>query len=448
MNVSDFSVGSIQNGWNGNLANEIGHDFRPRALSRGANKQARAAHHRRVMEAGRLIADVMSGKVNPIFLQEAMQPSDQIFVDWMRENYPGIYPQGSFALQETMSVTDYQALFVDVLDRLYYSYFNGFPVVNMPVVRFHDLRDFRLVSRYLLDGLVTPFTQMDAAAPPPAQSLSGPVPQNDSTFPTTNTAPIQYQPKLAQAMASVNWRATINDDLGIFRDIPKRLSISANRGITYFIHQLYMGATDLNATLFAAGYGNRITTANGGSSDNPTLGAQGIMDAWKILAGMLDSSGQPIMLTGRVKIVYGPSQYAVAKNLQNMLSNHTSIEGGSQNSDGFPTNWIETNGWVAENIDWIMDPYIRSPFTNKPNAWLMFLDPELVERPAIEFGVLQGFRTPQLFQRVPNTQRVGGGVEPAMGDFLTMDNDMKIVSVFGGTQIEGRVVVGSNGSGS
>jgi hypothetical protein len=172
MNVSDFSVGSIQNGWNGNLANEIGHDFRPRALSRGANKQARAAHHRRVMEAGRLIADVMSGKVNPIFLQEAMQPSDQIFVDWMRENYPGIYPQGSFALQETMSVTDYQALFVDVLDRLYYSYFNGFPVVNMPVVRFHDLRDFRLVSRYLLDGLVTPFTQMDAAAPPPAQSLS------------------------------------------------------------------------------------------------------------------------------------------------------------------------------------------------------------------------------------------------------------------------------------
>jgi hypothetical protein len=83
-----------------------------------------------------------------------------------------------------------------------------------------------------------------------------------------------------------------------------------------------------------------------------------------------------------------------------------------------------------------MDPYIRSPFTNKPNAWLMFLDPELVERPAIEFGVLQGFRTPQLFQRVPNTQRVGGGVEPAMGDFLTMDNDMKIVSVFGGRRLK------------
>lgn len=421
-----------------------------------------AFHQRRVMEAARLMTDVMNGKTHPMFLQEAMSPSQDIFVAWLQENYPALYPQGTnvTALRETMSVTDYQALFVDVLDRLYYGYYNGFPIVNLSVCRQHDCRDFRVVSRYLLDGLVSPFQFMDAAAPPIEQSLSGPVPQDGSTFPTTNTAPIQYQPRLAQAMASVNWRATVNDDLGIFRDIPKRLAMTANRGITSFINGLYTAfggytqsgavipGAGFNTALYNSGYANIVNEANGASSNNPALGAQGIMDGLKIFAGMKDSSGQPIMMMGRIKIVYGPSNFAVAKNLQNMLSNHVSVEGGSQNSEGFPTQWIETNGWVAQNIDWIMDPYIQTPYNTQPGTWFMFMDPDSLDRPAIEFGILQGFKIPQLFQRVPNTMRVGGGVEPQMGDFLTMDSDMKIVSVFGGTQIDGRSTVASNGTGS
>ena len=438
----EMQIGSFNGGWDsGAVSRELG--------GSGYGRSQTAGNKRRVAEATRLMADVIDGKVDPVFLQEAMTPRREVFVSWLRENYPGLYSMTqSIGLRETMSVTDYQALYVDVLDRLYYGFFNGFPVVNMDVCRVHDCRDFRIVSRYMLDGLVTPFTQMDAAAPPPQQALSGPVPQDGATFPTTNTAPVQYQPKLAQAMASVNWRAVVNDDLGIFRDIPKRLAISANRGITTFINGLYMGPTDINTSLYTTAYGNRINITNGASSTNPALGAQGIMDAYKILSGMKDSSGQPIMMSGRVKIVYGPSNMAVAKNLQNMLTNHVSVEGGSQaGATGFPSQWIETNNWVAQNIDWIMDPYIQSPFTNKPGAWMMFIDPGTLDRPALEFGILQGFKTPQMFSRVPNTMRVGGGVEPAMGDFLTMDSDMKIVSVFGGTQIDGRSTVGSNGSG-
>jgi hypothetical protein len=404
----------------------------------------------RVAEAARLIHDVSEGAVHPMFIQEAMCPSSEVFLGWLRENYPRLYPVGSVAqsLRETMSVTDYQALFIDVIDRKYYGYYQGFPIVNMSVVRQHDCVDFRIVSRYMLDGLVTPFAFEDAAAPAAEQALSGPVPQDGATFPTTNTAPVQYQPKLAQARASINWRASVNDDLGIFNDIPKRLAMTANRGITTFINSLYMGATDLNSTLFQSGYANRLTIANGASSTNPALGSQGLMDAYKILAGMKDSSGQPIMMMGRVKIVYGPSNVAVAKNLQNMLTNRVSVEGGSQNSQGFPTQFLETNSWVAQNTDWIMDPYIQAPFTNKPGAWMMFIDPDTLDRPQIEVGFLRGFKEPQLFQKVPDTMRVGGGLEPQMGNFVTMNNDFKIVSVFGGTQIDGRGVVGSNGSGS
>jgi hypothetical protein len=43
---------------------------------------------------------------------------------------------------------------------------------------------------------------------------------------------------------------------------------------------------------------------------------------------------------------------------------------------------------------------------------------------------------------------MGGGVDAMMGDFYSMDSDTKIVTVFAGTQIDGRSTVASNGTGS
>ena len=44
--------------------------------------------------------------------------------------------------------------------------------------------------------------------------------------------------------------------------------------------------------------------------------------------------------------------------------------------------------------------------------------------------------------------RVGGGVDPMMGDFYSMDQSFKGVLVLGGTQIDGRSTVVSTGAGS
>lgn len=41
------------------------------------------------------------------------------------------------------------------------------------------------------------------------------------------------------------------------------------------------------------------------------------MDALKVLAGMLDSSGNPIMITGNMYLVHGPSQIAAEEPLTN-----------------------------------------------------------------------------------------------------------------------------------
>jgi hypothetical protein len=77
--------------------------------------------------------------------------------------------------------------------------------------------------------------------------------------------------------------------------------------------------------------------------------------------------------------------------------------------------------------------------------WGITINPDSQARPATEVGFLQGFETPQIFQKVPNTMRMGGGVDPMMGDFYSMDQDMKIVGVMGGTNIDGRTTVASFG---
>lgn len=426
------------------------------------NKDKR--HQRRITEAGRLYSDALAGRIDPFLWKQAIQPTHQVYVEHLAREYPGLFNmvrgsdgayhydgRGSVGLRETMSVTDYKALFVDVLDRVYYGYYNAWPIVNQGLTKNSTLRDFRVVDRYLLDGVVSPFTAMDAAAPPPQRALTGPVPQGGSTPATADTAAIQYQPKLYQAMTSVNWRAFVNDDLGIFRDLMNRLSIAGNRGISKFRTGLFFDANGPHASLYTTGYANKIITANGASSNNPRLGAQGLMDGIKVLTRMRDSGGDPVLITGKIKFVYGPADVATAENLMNMLTNQVSVEGGSNSgANTFPTQFIQTNNWVIRNMEPVMDPYIPivASSANGDTSWALVVDPASQNRPAVEFGALAGFEVPQLFSRVPSTQRIGGGLEAMMGSFDTMDNDMKIVGVFGGTQIDGRSTVASNGSGS
>lgn len=454
-------AGTFQPGWT-NRGDVDAHPMLAGFGAAGRNKSQQ--HARRVTEAARLYADVLNGREDPFIWKNAMNPTHEAAVRHLVEKYPFLFPpdrggrmlgtSGSVGLRETMSVTDYQALFVDVLDRLYYGFYNAYPIVNKSMVRTHTLRDFRIVSRYLLDGVVTPLTSMDAAAPPPQRALYGPVPQDGSTYgPSTPTGPIQYQPLLWQAMTSVNWRAFVNDDLGIFKDLSNRLAIAGNRGISKYITTLFFQASGLNTALYAAGYRNLITTTYGAATNNPALGIQGIQDAFKVLSNMRDSGGDPILMTGKPILFYGPAYFATAQNLKNMLTNFVSVEGGLTNASGFPSQLVQVGNWALQNMELVLDPYMPIVMSaasgNIANtAWGIVMDPGGQQRPAVELGFLQGFETPQIYQKVPNTQRIGGGVEPMMGDFFSMDQDMKIVTVFAGKQIDGRSTVGSTGAGA
>ena len=415
--------------------------------------QRTAAHNRRVNEAGRLYADVLSGKVDPMFLREAMRPSNPYMVEFLRNEYPGLYRQNGrlLGLRETMAQTDYQALYADVIDRLYYSNFLAWPITNMDLVMVKDLRDFRKVKRYLYDGLVTPYTGSDPGAPPPQSAMLGPAPQNGAIPPTpdTSTAAIEYAPLLYQASASINWAAFVGDDLGIFRDVPRRLAIKGNRGIAKFITGLYADANGPNTTngLFQAAYHNQLIVANGATTNNPRLSIQGLADAYNILAGQLDATGDPIMLGGPVNLVYGSADYATAKNLVNMLENFTTQQGGVE-GNAQPGQMLRVRNWAMENLTLVYDPYLRLVATNAPYSWFLALDPKSQERPGIEVGFLQGFKEPQLFSEIPTTQRMGAGSDPTMGNFWTNNQNIKIMGVMGGAAIDGRSWVGSKGTGA
>jgi hypothetical protein len=433
-----------------------------------AQRNSSVARKRRVDEAARIYADVLQGNLDPVFLREAIMPRNEVFVAHLMEKYPNLYMDDRagrrlLGLRETMSITDYQALYVDVLDRMYYGYYNAYPVVNKPIVRVHQLRDFRVVSRYLLDGAVSPYlpigrnrsTQTSGGGPAgaiPQTALSGPVPQDGSTFPTTDTAPIQYQPLAYGSGTAVNWAALVNDDLGIFKDLSKRLAMQGNRGVSQFITSFFFSSAGLNAAIFKAAYKNLITPTYGALATNPPISSQGLMDALKVLAGQLDSSGNPIMITGKLYLVHGPSQIAAANNALKAVNMFVTNEGGTETaSNSFIQQMLQVPNWVAQNIIPIMDPYMPIVMTGAAGniaqtAWALVCDPDAQERPGVEVGFLNGYETPQIFQKVPNTMRMGGGVDPMLGDYYTMDQEMKIIGVMGGTQIDGRSMVGSTGA--
>lgn len=422
-------------------------------------------HRRRVREAARAMADCMQGRLDPFLYKQLLYPTHAVYREHLASMYPGLFPAtghyNGVRLVETMSYSDYSALTVDVLDRMLYGYYTAAPITNEPLVKKHPLRDFRVVARYEMDGATTPWS---AVTPPPGVSQAFPtVPHAPGEPPTEramaqaarevlgSTQRVTYQPQLYQGKMSVNWRALVNDDLGIFRDQVQRLAIGGRRTIYSFITSLYTSTTGLNTTLCNATFGNLMTAAAVPSGvANHNLDFQGLIDALTILEQQKDLDGQPITFDGQLYLVYGPSLETTAAALLNKVQQaDISVGGGTTNAQGFPSQRLRVDTqFVTRNMKPIQDKYLPILITSagvKNTFWGLVYDPNAQARPAIELGQLTGFETPQLYQKVPNTMRVGGGVDPMMGDWNTMDQEYKGCLVMGGTQIDGRSVVFSTG---
>ena len=407
----------------------------------------------RVMAASELMADVITGQAPPEFLREAFNPSQEYILAEINRRYPGAL---SMNLRETVSVSDYAALTIDVLDRLLYGYYDMAPVPNKGLVKMRPggLRDFRIVKRFMMDGATKPFVKTTPGAPPLQRAMTQ-VDNATNNLVNDSTAPgsVTYQPFLYQGYMSVNWEAIVNDDLGVFNDMMMRLAVSGNNTIWDFITKLYFDASGPNANLFNDTFGNIITIARGAAVTNPPLSFEGIQDGKTILMKQADTDGQPIMFPGNLILVVGPALAQTAQAMKMAASVDLSVRGGNQNTQGFPTSRLRSDtNYVMGDVDIVVDkriPLVVTASGVKDTSWLLVYDPTVQPRPACEMGFLQSIgETPQLLQRAPNTIRPGGGVDPTLGDFLSMDQDYKAITVFGGSQIDGRSAVSSTGAGS
>jgi len=412
---------------------------------------------RRITEAARLFCDAMTGKCEAHLFRAAFSPRTRGEMLDLQESYPALLEGGHIGLRETMSYSDYSILTVDILDRLLYGQWDASTMETAVLVKKQTLRDFRMVARYVRDGARKPWSRV----------------YNDTTLPPTNTPPgepptqralvqtalgvagstnrVTYQPFAYQAGMSVDWEALINDDLGFFKDMVNDLVTGGQRTIMSFITSLYMTASGWSTTMFNSTFRNLITPTYGAASTNPPFSAEGVQDGLTVLENQLDYDGQPINFQGTLYLVHGPSLTASVRNYLNTKEMDLSVRGGTQNTQGFPQARIRVGNWAGALLTPVQDKYMRLVCTDstiKETAWALVYSPESQPRPTAELGQLRGYETPQIFQKLPNTMRVGGGVDQSLGDFETLTQQYKGVMVFGGSVIDGRSAVASSGKGS
>jgi hypothetical protein len=400
-------------------------------------RQQNALREARVLGAAEIWADFKEGRLNPFYMKQAFNLTESGAFAELCRRYPMVF-------RETMTTSDFSALTVDVLDRELLGDYTEVPIPTLPLVKQATLRDFRNKKIFIFDGLETPFAPVAELQDLPLGDIS-------------QRTPILYAPLKYEKGAKISWEAVINDDLGIFRDLSNRLARGARRTKSKFITGLYSSATGPNTALFSSTFANQIIIANGASSNNPALSVQALNDAITVMSLQRDTGGDPIEIPGRMFLVVGPSLKVTANNIMHQLSVDVNVMGGTTQQSGtgatqtlYNAQRIRVDNWIVQDFTVIMDPYLPIVTTSagvQATQWYIFADPTSQGRPALEVGDLAGFDTPQLYEKVPNTMRVGGGVEPLLGDFRSMSTEFKALMAFGGTQLDGRSAVASTGQG-
>lgn len=400
-------------------------------------REASIQKQHRILGAAEMWADFKEGRLDPFYMKQAFRLTESGAFRHLCERYPAVF-------RETMTTSDFSALTADVLNRELLGDYTEVPIPVLPLVKKATLQDFRNKKIFIMDGLEQPFSSVAEMQDLPLGDLA-------------QRTPITYAPLKYEKGAKISWESVINDDLGIFRDVPNRLARGARRTKHKFITGLYSSATGPNTSLFKTAFANQIITANGASSNNPALSVTALNDAMTVFMRQVDANGDPIEIAGKMFLVVGPALYVTAQNILHQLSVDVNTQGGTVSLFGsgatqtaYNAERIKVDNWIVQNISVIMDPYLPIVTTTagtQATQWYIFADPASQGRPALEVGDLMGYDTPQLYQKLPNTMRVGGGVDDTLGDFRTMSTEFKALLAFGGTQLDGRSAVSSTGQG-
>lgn len=369
-----------------------------------------------VAAAVMLLRDVQLGRVPSYYMQEAIAPRTPALVRSIMGNYPGI-----LSIRESMTTSDFPILTGEVLNRMMLQRFRDLP---SPWRRFakvtRNLPDFRPVKRIAFTGLDSRWSAIPEGG--------------EVTYANVDEGDYDYTPKKYGKAAKLSWELIVNDDLRAFDDIPNWLAVGGMRTISYFVTDLYVDGSGPDAAVYTVGNGNIVT-------GNPALSISALQTAWTALANKRDADGNPVVIESLILVV-PPSLEITARNIINATQILMTNNGGASGQE------LAVNNWWGSRYEVVVDPYIPiiASTANGNTSWFLFANPNLADAPAIEVGFVRGFEEPQLFQKVSNTARIGGGVAQELGDFLTMSTEYKGLVAFGGAIIDPRSTVASNGS--
>jgi hypothetical protein len=209
-----------------------------------------------------------------------------------------------------------------------------------------------------------------------------------------------------------------------------------------------------HASFYTSGNKNIVNTANSGGSsgNNPPLTIAALQDAFTVLSKQTDADGNPIVINA-VRLVVPPALKVPAMNilssLQLWVTAPSAGGGGPLTTTTTGGQQLVTSNWMTNVVELDVNPFIPVVAgTNGNTSWFLFADAN-VGRPALEVGFLRGHDAPEMFMKEPDAIRIGGGaVGPTDGDFNTDSIVYKIRHVLGGTRLDPKMTVASNGSGS
>lgn len=362
--------------------------------TRSQQQQQNALYQRRLVETARLVSDVLSGKRNP------------------------------YALREAMTTSDFPYLFGDILDRQVLAAYREWPSVWRTYCNQATVPDFRAVKRYGVYGAESVLESVAENAGYPMAKLS-------------EDTPFSYAVKKYGRRLPFSWETIINDDLDALKRIPERFGRAARRSEDKFGTQLHVDASGPHASVYTVGYGNIVT-------GNPVLSITGLQTAMQVLAAQVDQEGEPIFIE-TVTLEVPPALEIAALNILNA----TELTIDPNKSAGTENQVLRANNWMRNRVKLTVNPYIPlvASSANGNTSWFLHADPRN-GRPAFEMGFLRGHTEPEIFIKAPNAQRVGGGSDAMAGDFDTDGIEYKIRHVMGGSAMDPKMTVASNGSGS
>lgn len=322
-----------------------------------------------------------------------------------------------FDFEEAMGSSDFPLYLGDVIDRALVANYTEAPNNLRSICRDGTARDFRDAHLFTQNGAEA---RWDKVAP-------------GTPYPERATAEGRYTIKVDKygAQIPLYWELVVNDDLGMFRDLPQRLTRGAIRTEKHLITELHTDAGGPRGDIYS---GDNLLSV--------PLNLDGLEAAMNVLSSQVDADGEPIDIEGIILEV--PTKLGI--HARRVLAPSQIITGDITSGDQIA---LTNTSWADDlNLTLIVNKYLdKIDASGKEDAtWYLHADPA-VGREAFAFRTLAGFPAPQILMKRPDTQYVGGGdVPPEFGDFETDSLFYKGRHVIGGAPIDGKGTVASTGS--